>query len=154
MPEIKIDDEVYERIKAQAEPFVDTPNSALRRILGLEGGGKKVGAKSDRAPAGSLLPESEYELPVLQVLLERGGSETAREVTEAVGKRVADRLTERDRETLDSGDVRWENRVHFTRLTLKERGLLKADSPRGVWELSEKGRRVAEDPPPDSGQPV
>lgn len=61
-----------------------------------------------------------------------------------MGERLVDRLTAKDREKLDSGDLRWRNRVQFTRLTPKERGLLKSDSPRGVWELTDEGRKVAE----------
>jgi hypothetical protein len=52
---------------------------------------------------------------------------------------VSPRLTEVDREDLSSGGLRWENRVHFTRLRLVERGELKKDSPRGLWEISEAG---------------
>ncbi|SBT51674.1 restriction system modified-DNA reader domain-containing protein [Micromonospora narathiwatensis] len=35
MPTIRIDDEVYELLQRKAQPFVDTPNSVLRRELGL-----------------------------------------------------------------------------------------------------------------------
>jgi hypothetical protein len=75
--------------------------------------------------------------------LEREGRGHATEVTNAVGERLADRLTDLDRENLDSGDVRWRNRVQFTRLTLRKRGLLKGDSPRGIWELTEAGWEAA-----------
>lgn len=147
MPSIEIDNDVFELVKAEAEPFVDTPNSVLRRLLGLEGGAPPKGGtttgKADRAPLGSLLPESAYELPILQVLAERGGSAPAREVTKAVGEILAEELTELDRAHLNSGDIRWENRVAFTRLTLRKAGLLKPDSPRGVWELTDKGREAA-----------
>src|SRR5439155_10026585 len=34
-PTIKIDDGVFDELKKHAEPFVDTPNSVLRRLLGL-----------------------------------------------------------------------------------------------------------------------
>ena len=34
-PTVRVDEEVYEQLKAHAEPFVDTPNSVLRRLLGL-----------------------------------------------------------------------------------------------------------------------
>ena len=34
---IRIDQDVYESLKAKAEPFVDTPNSVLRRLLNLDG---------------------------------------------------------------------------------------------------------------------
>lgn len=36
MPEIEIDQEVLEALGAKAKPFVDTPNSVLRRLLGLD----------------------------------------------------------------------------------------------------------------------
>lgn len=33
---IRVDDDVFARLQELAEPFVDTPNSALRRILALD----------------------------------------------------------------------------------------------------------------------
>ena len=67
----------------------------------------------------------------------------AREVTMRVGELVDDRLTDLDREQLESGAIRWENRVQFARLRLVDRGLLKKGSPRGVWEISDEGRGAA-----------
>lgn len=142
MNKIEIDDDVLAAIKAEAEPFVDTPNSALRRLLGVDAGAESE-AQKQRAPHGSLLPESEYELPILQSLAEAGGSGKARDITQEVGKRLADRLTEVDHQPLKAGDIRWENRVAFVRLKLKDRGLLKSDSPRGVWELTDAGLDAA-----------
>jgi restriction endonuclease Mrr len=72
-------------------------------------------------------------------LAERGGSAPARDVVNAVGKVVADRLTELDREELPNGGQRWQSRIQFTRLRLKERGLIKSGSPRGLWELADAG---------------
>jgi hypothetical protein len=149
MPSIEIDKEVWERLQTDAEPLVDDANSVLRRLLGLDGpssppvSGRGPG-KPPRAPFGSLLPEGEYELPILRELARRGGGAPAREVIEAVGKELAERLTARDRERLNSGDVRWENRVQFTRLNLRKRGLLRSDSQRGIWELSDEGWAAAE----------
>lgn len=37
-PTIRVDDEVYEELQKRATPFVDTPNSTLRRVLGLPPG--------------------------------------------------------------------------------------------------------------------
>lgn len=36
MPTIRVSDEVYEELKRRAEPFVDTPDSVLRRVLALD----------------------------------------------------------------------------------------------------------------------
>jgi hypothetical protein len=44
--QIEIDDDVFALLKAQAEPFVDTPNSVLRRLLGIA---PKVGTASTTA---------------------------------------------------------------------------------------------------------
>src|SRR4051794_6431478 len=43
---IEIDGEVWEAMKSQAEPFVDTPNDVLRRLLGL-GDSPDSSARSD-----------------------------------------------------------------------------------------------------------
>ena len=37
MPTIRIDSEVMRALKARAQPLTDTPNSVLRRLLGLDG---------------------------------------------------------------------------------------------------------------------
>ena len=60
---------------------------------------------------------------------------------DAVGDQVRDRLIPGDLEPTGNGhEIRWEMRVHFARLRMKQRGLLKADSPRGTWEISDAGR--------------
>lgn len=46
MPTIRVDDEVYALLQAEAKPFVDTPNTVLRRKYGLdsEGAGSTANA--------------------------------------------------------------------------------------------------------------
>jgi len=151
MPRVNLDDDVFAAIQQRAEPLVDDVNSVLRRVLA---NGDSGGASAPRAPGpaapmpgraapGSILSEREYEVPILLELMERGGSGHATEVTDAVGERLADRLTDLDKGNLDSGEVRWRNRTQFTRLTLRKRGLLKGNSPRGIWELTDEGWKVA-----------
>lgn len=36
MPTIRVDEEVFRALQSQAQPLVDTPNSVLRRLLGLD----------------------------------------------------------------------------------------------------------------------
>jgi Mrr N-terminal domain len=145
-----VDEEVWKAIQAQAEPLVDDPNSVLRRVFGLGGGGGRGtfprpsgGSGPRRAAPGSILSEREYEAPILLELLKRGGSGQATEVTDAVGQRLEGKLKQRDYENLDSGDVRWRNRTQFTRHTLKKRGLISSDSPRGIWKLTPEGIEAA-----------
>jgi hypothetical protein len=159
-PSIDIDDETFELLKERAEPFVDTPASVLRRLLGLD---SRVPQKDDgkaeprtrnstslarshgrrrrgrRAARGTLLPEAEYELPILRYLNEHDGRAPSREVVEGVGKELADKLTSADREELKSGDIRWKNRVAFVRLRLVEKGDLDGKAPRGTWQITDSG---------------
>lgn len=159
-PSIEIDDEVWAELQRRAVPFVDTPNSVLRGALGLHPNGdtpsgedfsepisphrrsrkRRSRSKGMRAPAGSLLPETEYEDPILRALVEMGGRGPTSEVVDRVGVIIGDRLTDLDQEVLASGDVRWRNRVQFTRLKLIEEGLMAKDSPRGTWEITDDGR--------------
>lgn len=172
-PNIRVDQEVWEYLQKRAQPFVDTPNSVLRKLLSLDEAvaeetatavplrlpsrgtrSKKVSPArrargSRRAPkraaarinSGSLLPEGEYIRPLLETLAESGGSAAAREAIQAVGNKLAARLTTADREPVRSGAIRWENRVQFVRLRLVEQGLLAKDAPRGLWSLTDAGRR-------------
>jgi Mrr N-terminal domain len=167
-PTIRIDDDVFEELKKHAEPFVDTPNTVLRRLLNLGETGpaemnvaedtsevlaqpaptgqrtvrqrRRKAARPPRAKKGSILHESAYELPMLQILSEHGGRAAAREVIDELETRLDGQLTELDNEQLASGDVRWRNRAQFVRLRLVEQGDMVKDSPRGTWELSDQGR--------------
>ncbi len=101
------------------------------------------GETRSRAPHGVLLPESQYELPLLQALVEAGGRAPTSEIIDRVGHRLQDQLTELDHNILQSGIPRWKNRVQFARLSLIKQGFLRGDSSRGVWEITESGRKRA-----------
>jgi hypothetical protein len=168
-PSIEIDEEVLALLKENAEPFIDTPNSVLRQLLGLpevSNGHKpleRLGApdpapsarrtrrsrtrarqtkrsESSRALPGTILPHEEYELPILAILDRHNGRAPTREVLEELGEQLRDKLMPADYGTLSSGDIRWRNRAQFVRLRLTERGDMATDSPRGLWEITDQGR--------------
>jgi integrase len=87
----------------------------------------------------ALLPYSAYELPLLRALAKLGGAASRREVVAAVRGQLGGRLGELDREALRGGTERWEMRIDVARKRLIERGWLRADSRRGVWELAPGG---------------
>ncbi len=94
-----------------------------------------------RAARGTVLPETAYELPVLRALQEQGGRAPATEVIERVGELLAGQFLPADHEKVSSGLVRWKNKVQFARLTLVKSGDMVKDSPRGLWEITDQGRR-------------
>jgi hypothetical protein len=135
MRSIEVDEEVYRALQQLARPFEDTPNTVLRRLLGLDKPEPTV-----RVPKGEILPRSEYRLPILEALSEMGGSGRVKDVLERVYEKVKLLLTRMDLEEIPSGgDIRWRKQAQWERYLMVQDGLLRDDSPRGVWEITDKG---------------
>jgi len=87
-------------------------------------------------------PVGAYWVPTLQALVDLGGKARRDEVVELVGKKMQGVLTIDDQEMLPSGvEVRWKNRVAWQRENMKRLGMLRDDSPQGIWEITETGRQ-------------
>ena len=144
MKAIRIDDDVWIALQKKANAFEDTPNSVLRRVLGIDrANGKGRGKK--RAARGTRTPQAAFREPLMRVLYESGGSGKMSDVVDRVGDSMSEQLNDVDRQKLATGEIRWRNAVQWERNELVKEGLLKKDSPRGVWELTAKGIKVAED---------
>lgn len=100
--------------------------------------GRHQGEKRPRARSGTILPEPSYDVPMLEALVEAGGRAPKSEVIDAVGQKVAEILTPVDREMLGN-EERWKKRIQFRRLKLVEQGLIMRGSPRGIWEITDRG---------------
>jgi restriction system protein len=88
--------------------------------------------------------EVAYFQPILQVLNQMGGVGDMAEVLERLPKLMKGTLTDIDFEPLASNtDVpRWWNTAQWAQSAMVQAGLLKADSPRGVWEMTEAGHKL------------
>jgi hypothetical protein len=157
MPTIRIDDDVFQGLKSMAEPFTDTPNTVIRRLLKeyRERGGKgsgpaaagaavgeAVGASNRDTTRAALTPQPVYEEFLLFVLSNQfAGRAGKREATAAVLEEMNSRglIGAPERERVSTGETKAENTVAWGRNALKERGLLSRDSPRGMWELTAEG---------------
>lgn len=101
-------------------------------------------AVKNRLPRGLRTPEDAFRRPILEALVELGGKASIGEVLDLVGKKMRDKLTKYDLEPLASEPhpIRWRNTAQWCRNTLVREGLMKQDSPHGIWEISEEGRRA------------
>jgi hypothetical protein len=107
-------------------------------IVGAEGG---RGPK--RAPPGASTPQEAFRMPILRALDEMGGQGRTAEVVDRVGEIMKDQFTEWDLKAVPSGgDIRWRNKANWARSAMVNDGLLASDSPRGIWEITEKGRNL------------
>lgn len=138
---VRVDDEVWEELKKRAVHLglvFATPNTVLRKVLGLE---EKSKARRQRVP-GKLTPQGEFWKPMLEALVEMGGQGFRQEVHEAVERKMEDRLKPGDHElNRADGTTKWSKAVDFQRLKMKHEGLIAANTPRGIWKITEQGRR-------------
>jgi len=102
---------------------------------------EKGSARVRERKPGRQTKEGAYYAPILRALEEMGGRGVVGDVLDRVGQIMADDLTEHDRGMLKSGSIRWTKTAQWARYRMKERGLLADDSPAGIWEITEQGRR-------------
>lgn len=102
-----------------------------------------------RIEHGARTQEDVFWLPILQALVVMGGSGRVREVLDRVETSLRGVLNEVDYQPIKSepGTTRWHNTARWARNQLTREGLLRDDSPRGVWEITDAGRRYLKEHP-------
>lgn len=98
--------------------------------------------KRSRLERGLRTPEEEFILPILEALVELGGEAHASDVLKLVHAKMKNILNTYDYEDLSSNNQkRWENTAQWVKYKMVEEGLLDRNVPRGVWRITEKGRK-------------
>jgi len=159
MPTIRIDSDVFERLQALAEPFIDTPNSVIRRLLDKSSGTftpqasnpsmpKSVIGSPLAVPKGAagkkfaLTPQPIYETFLLYALATKfNGAGHKQDVTKVVLELMKSNgyINDADLETVSTGESKAANTVSWGRNALKDDGLISRNSQKGVWELTQEG---------------
>jgi hypothetical protein len=73
---------------------------------------------------------------IIKGLKAHGGSARVREVLDWMEQELDDKLTPRDKQFRKSGRMVWKNNACWERFQMAQEGILKNDSPQGIWELS------------------
>ncbi len=99
----------------------------------------------ERAFQGEITSQSAYVIPILETLYELGGKGEVKEILSIMEMKMKEILKEKDYEVNKSGEIRWINNARWCRLKLVQDGLLRKNSPKGVWELSEEGYKYIQE---------
>jgi hypothetical protein len=114
-----------------------------------QGNGTDLAEPEDEAAeSGEFTPVIAYWRPILEVLVEMGGHGKRGDVVDAVGRKMISVLKPADYGKLPtSGWIRWRNRVGWQASNMRqpEQGLIKNNSPRGIWEITDAGRKWLDD---------
>ena len=140
----------YERIHEVSGKVVQLETMA-NQASGLQAnwnslfGGEVVNGPKRMKPvkSGPLTPKKAYFKPILKALVSLGGAGKPADVIDLVYQKMEAVLTDADRNSTEGGNPdypRWKTASYSTRSLLIKQELLKANSPKGVWEISVKGR--------------
>ncbi len=123
-----------EKVKTLQEEWKNIFSTTIQKVKRKERGRLKRGLRT---------PESEFILPILQSLVELGGKAEMKAVLDKVYEKMKSILNTYDLQPLKSNPTskRWQNTAQWARNTMVDEGLLKSNSPRGIWEITEKGRK-------------
>lgn len=85
--------------------------------------------------------EKAYYRPILEALQALGGSAQMSQVLDRVLQSMRGTLKDVDYEPLasDPDMPRWKNTAQWARYSMVKEGLLRNDSPRGIWQITEAG---------------
>lgn len=153
MPVIRISAGTLERLKEWAEPLSDTAESALVKVLDAADhqsspvanlGAPDPDRRATRPSSKNRLTLEELRQPLMETIYEMGGSVRAGALRPVMRERMSCRLSSDDLVPLSSGEERWWSTTRWARRQLVEEGLLRSDSERGTWELSQKGAGLVE----------
>jgi hypothetical protein len=149
-PTIRVDAGVYGALQLLAEPFVDTPNDVLRKLLKLDdaksirtegssdNGRPITSIAAARSPKGKDTTQRAYREPILQALEDLGGRGTVKEIMATVERLMSAKFTTGDHEPVPSGAVRWLVTAKFELSKMTAEGLLVRVSW-GTYQLSDAG---------------
>ena len=96
-----------------------------------------------RSPAGATTPVGEFELPILEVLFDLGGSGSTYAVLSGIEAMIGGYFKEGDRHVSTTGELNWRQSADSARQTLVTFGLVMVNAEGDAWELTEEGKREA-----------
>jgi hypothetical protein len=152
---IRISESTYKRLESLARGF-DTPGNVIERLLDYYVRHhkniilppitpEKSISKGARLPRGVKTPSKAYYRPILKALIDLGGKASVQEVLIGVEKEMKGILNEKDRESIPTNpnELRWVNTAKWARkdMTIMKPPLLKPDSAKKIWEITETGRK-------------
>lgn len=144
MNEQRLPEDVWSKLRqlrdidSQIEELLERKRELQQRTRDLE---RAAGRISSPRKHPDRTANREFVLPILKALIEAGGSLKPAEVGDRVKFALRHRLTGHDFTIDPSGTrPRWDDGMRYCRKELVESGLLD-DKERGVWNITEIGRR-------------
>ncbi len=142
MPVVRISEELFKEVQKFAEPLVDNFETALWKALRKNPVQQPARARKTKLRAiGELTSPTAYWKLILNALVAMGGRGSRQEVHSSIQQRMKKQFKSGDLEENYDGTLKWNKQVDFQRLAMVHKGLLRKDTPKGIWEITEDGRQ-------------
>jgi hypothetical protein len=125
------------------EQFIADIRAKQREWKALGGSLRRQRKSRGRLPRGERTRAEAFRLPILRALEALGGEAKMSHVLDRVFAEMKPGLKPGDFLPLPAGgdEPRWRNTARWERQNMVNEGLLRNDSPHGIWAISEKGRK-------------
>ncbi len=160
MPVVRVSEENWRRLQSWAVPLQDRVDDVLTRVLDAaehardphqpiqplpepQTSPKETPRMTTQTRNAKHLPQPEYRPAILRALVQIGGGGRTDDVCRRVFEDLNERFEPADLDDTSGGEVFWRNCTRWERNAMVEAGLLRRGSARGVWELTDLGRREA-----------
>jgi hypothetical protein len=133
---------VREETRITLENLADGFEAILKdmgRLIEKDNTGKTITRRTYQGSR-SKKPKTDRHLlrqEIIKALQKFGGRAQVHRVLEEMEKQLNGRLLPRDLESLKDGSIVWQNSAQWERFHMIKEGILKDNSPHGIWELSE-----------------
>lgn len=96
---------------------------------------------------GKRTKNEDFRMPILQALVDAGGSMRFSYLIDDLENRMKDKLTADDWGILasDGKTIRWKNNVGWAKKPMLDAGFLSTTAPMGIWEITAAGRNALEE---------
>ena len=131
---------VRDEINNTLERLADGFEKVLHELHSMVGRTNDNGQQKPPRKKRSREPKTSREVlrkEIIQALKALGGVGRVQQVLDKMEERLEGKLLPRDLETLSTGVLVWKNNAQWERNRMVPDGILKSDSRRGTWELSE-----------------
>lgn len=132
--ELGLDEEVGDALES-LRGELESISAEIQKILPA----KDYDTKPRRRRPRSNVPRTDKQVLreyLVKALKAQGGRASIHDTLKWMREHLQNRFLPGDLETRTSGEVVWENNTCWERYNLVQEGILKSDSPRGVWELN------------------
>ena len=132
---------VKERHESALETLADGLEKILLDLQPKIGRPEKTAHAKPKRKRRSKKPKTDKDVlrkEIIRALKKLGGRAHLRQVLSEMERQLHDKFLPGDLEKRQSGEIAWENNACWERFRMVKDGILRDDSPRGIWELSEE----------------